>query len=388
MARVKAEKQMAAARAHGKTEEEINRQVLKSEAAINGFSKAAEKAGILGEDAGNKTARGMKETADAAEKAASKIHSVEDRLKALHELQNPNTSFERKKELLNQGYSDQWTMDTFMASVAQDEAAAEAARSKGLGFSYQVPDWESMSADMRERIKKAVRLGNQPGMQDAAKEQERKLYRQMKASLSGLERMKERLKKAGGSELDEETGRMLEGYVAGARKNLSEQALSELKGAVDSWKSRRNETKMETPREQSRTAPSETGVQPAEGAEKTVIQTEKPVEIRTEGRAEQPIAVGGGTPTHPPRQTQPQIQPVEGWEQPPSLLEGRREGKPDDRPLKALDEISSILSRIDQGIQDLIRISSGGAGSSRTSLSATDLTRTVLRSIQEAGMCT
>ena len=419
----------------GYREAEIKRR-LEAEGAVQGFRKAVEELGLAAKKSGEQGAAGMKAIGDAAKQSAEEIRAmkkaaVEEGAKkltqspdaqnsAIREYYNPDTTAERRFELQQQMIKAGVNWDSSEALKVRDEGKGETSSQapSGFGFSYQIPNWDYMSAVMRARVKAAIKLGNQPGMQEAAKDEERKLREKMEASLSGLERMKERLKKAGsgGGELDEETGHMLEGYVSGARKDLSAEALSELSSAVESWKSRSEQAAREktekgkTPeeREPFRTARPAEAKKPGEAEaptakvevkqpERVTVQAEKPVEVRAEPQAGQPIvevkAPAQAQPQAQPQpqaqtqalmQPQPQMQPPEGGERPPTPPpEKRREEKPDDRPLRTLEEISSTLSRIDQGIQDLIRLSSGGGGG-RTSGSATDLTRAVLRTIQEA----
>lgn len=403
-----AQKALAAAKAHGGYQEEEIKRTVEAQGAVLGLGRELEKTGTAGERAGKQISDGMRSAASSTRSASSEVENLKKSLEAqsaaIREYWNPNTTADRKAELQKQMITAGVSWDSLEALQARSEEGGKSSSQapSNLGFSYQIPFWDLMSDTMRKRVKEAIRLGNQPGMQETAKDEERKLRRQMSASVSGLERMKEQLKNAG-ADVDDQMGRMLEGYVSGAKKNLSLDALSELSSAVESWKSRSEQAAKEKTekektsegREPFRTAKPSEAKEPAKvevkQPEKVTVQVEKPVEIRAEPEASQPI-VEIKSPAQPQPQPQaqpqarmqPQPQPPEGREQPPAPPERRREEKPDDRPLKTLEQIAASLSDIQKDVSTMAGIAMRSGGTSSSRMSSKDMTHSMLTTLAEA----
>ena len=436
-----AQKALATAKVQGGYQEAEIKRTLEAQGAVLGFTDVVEKLGLTAERTGQQGAAGMRAIGDEARKSAEEIRamkkaagekvtaegaerlrqSADARRDAILEYWNPNTSVVRGRELQQQMLRAGVSWDDLEALKirTEGEAGASSQTPSNLGFSYQVPHWELMGDAMRKRVKAAVLMGNQPGMSEAAKDEERKLRREMEASLAGLERMKEQLKKAG-NDLDEQTGRMLESYVSGAGKNLSKEALAELSSAVESWKTRNEQDvreraeKERSPegREQFRTAvhsesqKGEKGKNPVEVQPQKVqavtIQTERPPEIRPGGRSQgdvsskpareeqqaMPPPAVHETLEEPPKSHQPhqpQSPPPESPKGSGSMRGGQAPAQFDDRPLTTLQEIASTLREIEQGVSTLIRIA-GGGGSPSPRVRAEDLAVNVLTAISQAAM--
>lgn len=209
----KTEKQIAAAKAHGEWEEKSLRKSLEIEAAYLGIGKEAERAGIKGAEAGKKLADGFDHAADSAGRAKKSVEELNKEF--------PSTIESRD-------------MDKFLASIAEDEKARGGGSELTGTGGYKVPNWDQMSEEMRKRVAEAVRIGNLPGFSAESQEAETRLYREMRGSMASLNAMRERVK---GSEMTEELASTVEGFVKGAEGVFNKEALSDLAGAVESYRS-------------------------------------------------------------------------------------------------------------------------------------------------------
>lgn len=388
-----AEEQLAYAKSLGGYRQAEIESTVKATAEVIGLGKEYEKVGESGREAGGRVADGMNQAAAATDKAKASSDALNSSLRSQPRGQASASSSPGGK-----------SFDTHLAfttdkvqwgkpAEGQPETGTWAA--SGTMNLFQVPHWDVLNDEMKAYAKKVITLADVPpilrtnkALVDTFKQAEKGFYRNVESNVEALANLRQSMK---GQEMTASLASTIKTALVAIGKVLKPEAYSDLLNEAEDFLLKQSSerkkqaladidkksTKPEggSKAQESKIQQSEQVTIQQQAAAEVKIETPEPPKIQTETGKEAKL---------PERDIQPLVKPEVEQKQP--LPQPPQEQRPDDRPLKTLEQIASTMQEINRNVSTIAGIASRGSAASASQVSSKDLTAGMLSAISDAAM--